>query len=561
MPWTNRLSTAIVGFPSLACVGLLGMVGFYALPDESRPAWLWYAALGLGLFTPLGAFFLSRSVTRRLAGLQAVVSIAPERGLPPSLPTRKADELGVVEDGLSQFLQIQHEQLRRLHDARHDLEVVLQSMTEGVIVLDASSHIRFSNRAAHALLDLKVNDDDHLTRQRSSFTFSEEADFQDKPLLEFSRHPVLHDLVRAVLDSPPGAEALTQEIEIEGEQPRSLAVSAIQMNVSPHSPPWQKGAGSMNGSEVGDDDPLIEKRSSPTLAVSGVILALHDLTELKQLEAVRADFVANVSHELRTPLTAIKGYAETLLNGALNDPPIVTRFLAIIDRHSERLSRLIDDLLTLSDLELGKTELRHDTVLFSQLVDEVFELVKDKATSGQVRLSSAVPEALPSLLGDADRLHQVLLNLVDNAVKYTPSGGRVTVSARAAAASDPNGNKVDDDNHLNPKEIIAHFDGSGNGQADHGWLELAVADTGCGIPEADIPRLTQRFYRVDKARSRELGGTGLGLAIVKHIVQAHGGFLHVESQLDRGTTMRVFLPLGAQEQSGAELEARSGLVC
>ena len=504
MLWKNRLGIAIVGFPSLACAGLLGMLGFYALPDADRPAWLWYAAFGLGFIAPLGAFFLSRSVVQRLAELRACISLASERSLPPGLPTQRPDELGLVEDGLGRLLHAQHERLRRLHDARQELEVVLQSMTEGVIVLDADSHIRFSNRAAYDLLEL-----------------SEETDFQARPLLEFSRHPVLHELVRAVLDSPPGAEALSQEIEIEGEPPRSVAVSAIQMNVS-QSPVWHEEHPALNGQ-----------------AVSGVILALHDLTELKQLEAIRADFVANVSHELRTPLTAIKGYAETLLNGALNDPPMVTRFLAIIDRHSERLSRLIDDLLTLSDLELGKTELRHDQLVCGQLIDEVFELVKDKAASGQVRLSAAVPESLPSLSGDPDRLHQVLLNLVDNAVKYTPAGGRVTVTACVAAASSvPDGN------------------GDGTGLADHGWLEVAVADTGCGIPEADIPRLTQRFYRVDKARSRELGGTGLGLAIVKHIVQAHGGFLHIESQLDRGTTMRVFLPLGARAGLDADLEVR-----
>ncbi|MCE2485130.1 MAG: hypothetical protein J4F42_06420 [Desulfurellaceae bacterium] len=504
MLWKNRLGIAIVGFPSLACAGLLGMLGFYALPDADRPAWLWYAAFGLGLGAPFGACVLSRSVVRRLADLRACISLALERSLPPGLPMQRPDELGLVEDGLGRLLHAQHERLRRLHDARRELEVVLQSMTEGVIVLDADSHIRFSNRAAHNFLEL-----------------SEETDFQAKPLLEFSRHPVLHDLVRAVLDSPPGAEALRQEIELEGEQSRSVAVSAIQVNVSPQSPVWHAEHPALNGQ-----------------AVSGVILVLHDLTELRQLEAIRADFVANVSHELRTPLTAIKGYAETLLNGALNDPPMVTRFLAIIDRHSERLSRLIDDLLTLSDLELGKTELRHDQLVFGQLIDEVFELVKDKAASGQVRLSAAVPESLPSLSGDPDRLHQVLLNLVDNAVKYTPTGGRVAVSARVAAASSvPDGN------------------GDGTGQADHGWMEVAVADTGCGIPEADIPRLTQRFYRVDKARSRELGGTGLGLAIVKHIVQAHGGFLHIESQLDRGTTMRVFLPLGARAGCDAVLEA------
>ena len=502
MLWKNRLGIAIVGFPSLACAGLLGMLGFYALPEADRPAWLWYAAFGAGLGAPLGALVLSRSVVQRLAELRACIAIASERSLPPGLPTQRPDELGLVEDGLGRLLYAQHERLRRLRDARQELEVVLQSMTEGVIVLDADRRIRFSNRAAHDLLEL-----------------SEETDFQARPLLEFSRHPVLHDLVRNVLDSPPGAEALSQEIEIEGEPPRSVAVSAIQMHVSPQSPAWHA------------------EQALHGQAVSGVILALHDLTELKRLEAIRADFVANVSHELRTPLTAIKGYAETLLNGALNDPPMVTRFLAIIDRHSERLSRLIDDLLTLSDLELGKTELRRDRLVLGQLIDEVFELVKDKAASGQVRLSAALPESLPSLSGDPDRLHQVLLNLVDNGVKYTPAGGRVTVTARVAAASSVSGGN-----------------GDGSGQADHGWMEVAVADTGCGIPAADIPRLTQRFYRVDRARSRELGGTGLGLAIVKHIVQAHGGFLHIESQLDRGPTMRVFLPLGAPAGRDADLE-------
>ncbi len=520
LPTFSRLSAAVIAWPSLACVGVLGLLGFSALPVESRPAWLWYAGLGLGLAAPLGAVRLSRRLARRLADFQATLALAPDRSLPPGLPTHTADELGALEDSLRQFLQTQHERLRRFHDARHDLEVVLQSMTEGVIVLDANSRIRFSNRAAHDLLGR-----------------SEEADFQARPLLELSRHPVLHDMVRAVLDSPPRAEALAQEIEREGEQPRSLAVSAIQMNVSGMAP----------------------KR--------GVILALHDLTELKQLEAVRADFVANVSHELRTPLTAIKGYAETLLNGALDDPPLVSRFLAIIDRHSERLSRLIDDLLILSDLELGKTNLCRDTIMLSQLIDEVFELVKDKAASGQVRLSAAAPESLPALFGDADRLHQVLLNLVDNAVKYTPSGGRVTVSAHTTDAPsclppgerpgrpifaeipDLNGNAAAAEHHLNPTQRSAHCD-------EGGWLEVAVADTGFGIPAADIPSLTQRFYRVDKARSRELGGTGLGLAIVKHIVQAHGGSLHIESQLDRGTTMRVFLPLGDKPEQPAP-ESRS----
>jgi two-component system phosphate regulon sensor histidine kinase PhoR len=160
------------------------------------------------------------------------------------------------------------------------------------------------------------------------------------------------------------------------------------------------------------------------------VLVFHDLTQLKRLESVRADFVANVSHELRTPLTAIKGYAETLLNGALKDPDTAVRFLTIIDRHSERLSRLIDDLLILSNLELGAVELRHDEVALAELTSEVFEVVKDKAERGGVILVQEFPSDLPMLHGDSDRLQQVLLNLIDNAIKYTPVGGKVTVTAK-----------------------------------------------------------------------------------------------------------------------------------
>ncbi len=502
MPWRNSLATSIVLFPSLAFFALLGVVCFYTLSQDSRPVWLWYGSLGLGLFAPIGAFFFSRRLVQRCAGLRAVLLVAPDRGLPPSLPVWGADELGVVEAGMQRFIQRQYEYTRSLQGAHQDREAVLQSMAEGVIVLDLASTILFSNQAASKL-----------------FGLSPEIAWHGKPLLEFSRHPILQDLVREVTDSPPGAEAVIREITLERETTHHLAVSARQM--------YQMGA-----------------------TPNGVILALHDLTQVKQLESIRADFVANVSHELRTPLTAIKGYAETLLNGALNDPPIAKRFLSIIERHSERLSRLIDDLLTLSDLELGKMELHQEELRLAHIVDEVFDLVKDKATHGEVTLKLSLPELLPTLTGDADRLHQVLLNLVDNAVKYTPAGGNVTVSTRALAEC------------ALPSRRQSTNGDNGQVQTDPAWVEVAVADTGCGIPEADIPRLTQRFYRVDKARSRELGGTGLGLAIVKHIVQAHGGFLHIESELDQGTIVRVFLPGGQNkqgEQLATELGAESGL--
>jgi len=201
-----------------------------------------------------------------------------------------------------------------------------------------------------------------------------------------------------------------------------------------------------------------------------------------------------------------------LLNGALDDPVRARNFLGVIDRHSERLSRLIDDLLTLSDLELGKSPLKKEAVLLEALVAEVVEVLREKAERGGVTLLKDLPTGLPLLLGDADRLQQVLINLTDNAVKYTPRGGTVTIEARVA----PNGGVPS--------------------------IEVAVTDTGTGIPADELPRLTERFYRVDKARSRELGGTGLGLAIVKHIVQAHGGRLQITSTLNVGTTVRFTVP-------------------
>ena len=247
----------------------------------------------------------------------------------------------------------------------------------------------------------------------------------------------------------------------------------------------------------------------------GFVLVLHDVTELRRLEVIRRDFVANVSHELRTPLTAIKGYAETLLGPAGDDRETARRFLGVIDRHSERLGRLINDLLALSDLELGRTALRLGTVTVAAVVEDALQILGEAARRKGVRLRAEIDPRVPPAHADGDRLRQVLINLVDNGIKYTPAGGRVTVCVRP---------------------------GNGSGA---GMVDLAVEDSGVGVPAHDLPRLTERFFRVDKARSRELGGTGLGLAIVKHIVQGHGGALHIASSVGQGTTVRVVLPAAA----------------
>jgi two-component system phosphate regulon sensor histidine kinase PhoR len=253
---------------------------------------------------------------------------------------------------------------------------------------------------------------------------------------------------------------------------------------------------------------------------AGFVLVFRDVSETKRLERARRDFVANVSHELRTPLAAIRGYSETLLAGALRDPERAGRFLSIIERHAERLGRLVDDLLTLSDLELGRKELTYEPTPPEQVIETACELLREKAVEKGVTLSSSLDEGTPALYVDADQVVQVLVNLIENAVKYTPAAGRVSVTATRAVL---------------PGSLPDR-------PAKDTWVQITVADTGIGIPADQLPRLTERFYRVDKARSRELGGTGLGLAIVKHIVQAHGGWLRIDSELNKGTTIQVVLP-------------------
>lgn len=235
---------------------------------------------------------------------------------------------------------------------------------------------------------------------------------------------------------------------------------------------------------------------------SSLLLFLQDITEEKRVETLKKDFVANVSHELRTPLASIKGYSETLLDGGMDDKGTLKEFLRVIDRHATRMARLIDDLLVLSRLESHQMTIVSAPVDLGELIHATMKGFEKQARDKGIVIVSTLPDGLPKVLGDRDRLEQVMVNLLDNAIKYTPSGGRVSVTA----------------------------------EKTNGAVRVDVRDTGIGIPAGDIPRIFERFYRVDKARSRELGGTGLGLAIVKHIIQGHNGKMHVESSPGKGST-------------------------
>ncbi len=237
-----------------------------------------------------------------------------------------------------------------------------------------------------------------------------------------------------------------------------------------------------------------------------LLIFLRDITEEKRVETIKKDFVANVSHELRTPLASIKGYSEALLDDD-TDKARQREFLEIIDRHATRMSRIIDDLLILSRLESSAVSLDSAPVDIADLIRSTLKGCLKQASDKSITISSDLPETLPGVMGDRDRLEQVVVNLLDNAIKYTPAGGSVSISAVDLG----------------------------------GEVRVDVSDTGIGIPEDDISRIFERFYRVDKARSRALGGTGLGLAIVKHIIQGHNGRLEVRSRLGKGSTFSFFM--------------------
>jgi two-component system phosphate regulon sensor histidine kinase PhoR len=249
--------------------------------------------------------------------------------------------------------------------------------------------------------------------------------------------------------------------------------------------------------------------------VSGCVVVFHDITAIRRTEKMRRDFVANVSHELRTPLSAIKGYAETLLDGALDDETVSFDFVNIIHNHAIRLSRLVEDLLDLSKLESPDFRPELSPTALPALIQHTMSVVADAADVKEIALSARLPQpVLPLVLANAVNLEQVFFNLLDNAIKYTPAGGTIVVEA-----------------FVTP-----------NTQGDS-VVQVNVVDTGMGIEAKHIPRLFERFYRVDKARSRDMGGTGLGLSIVKHIIQLHGGEIWVRSEPNKGSTFSFTLRL------------------
>lgn len=414
------------------------------------------AAFVLALVLTFGfGYLISYMVSKPILEMSAIAKNFAKGDFSKKIHLREGDEIGDLARALNYMSDELKNKMGKIVYEEAKLDVVISSMFEGVLLTDAKGDILMMNPSLRKL-------------------FLIDTAPEGKKPIEIMRNNRIQDIVDVIIKNR-----------------KSLMTEEVFANIS------EEKIMRINGG------PIIKSGS-----MEGVILVFHDITELKKLEKVRQDFVANVSHELRTPLSNIKGYAETLLGGAIREEANSKEFLDIIYHESGRLSNIIDDLLDIARMESGKVKMVFLPIAAGLAVKKAVDVLKKSASNKSITIEYAIPENLPKALADEGRFMQVLLNLLDNAVKYTPERGNIRVTASKK------------DNHL----------------------QIDVIDTGSGIPEKDIPRIFERFYRVDKARSRELGGTGLGLSIVKHIVQAHGGEVWVVSTLGKGSMFSFTIP-------------------
>ena len=403
--------------------------------------------------------FTTGAIVKPIKKLTQMTQSVATGGLTTPVEVNTANELGQLSRNFNLMTDRVQTQIDRISLENQRLETILNSMSEGVLLVNGPSEITYANPAAIAMLNLPEN-------------------YVGRALIEINRIPQLQALVR------------------NAEKTQELAFSEIRL-------------ANLNESEA-------EVTVVPVASQSEYVIVIHDVSKLRRLERIRADFVANVSHELRTPLTTIHGYAETLLTNGNTKTKKRKEFLVKILKHSERLSRLVSDLLELARLETGDVELKRTQCHLKEFHEQVLDVFEPVLEESGVTLAWEIPEDLPQISVDSQLFMQVFVNLIDNAIKYTPDGGVITVSAEPSRT---NSDAVN--------EVVVH-----------------IQDTGIGIPSESQPRVFERFYRVDKGRERKMGGTGLGLAIAKHILLCHNGRIWLESELGQGTVFHFALPIG-----------------
>jgi two-component system phosphate regulon sensor histidine kinase PhoR len=459
---------------------------YVAIPSASPPGWVVRVALPFeqyigsvraatnlliagsvlaGVLAVLLSLFFTRRITQPLDAMRDNLRRIEAGELGVRLDPGPQDEVGQLARSLNQAQERLEQTIQNLVHERNERDVILASMSEGLLAVDAEDRILLMNAAARALLGLDVHA------------------VEGRPLVETVRHP---DLVRFVAAARTATRPVSAQVVLHGVQTRWLDLHGAPL------------------------------RLHDTTA-AGAVVVFGDVTRLIRLEQARKDFVANVSHELKTPVTAIQGFLETLLEGgALHDADAARNFLGKIARQTERLSSLIDDLLYLARLEHEGREIPRRPVNLAGVVEDSLADLEPAARARGVTLSARLGDTPQHVMGDAGLLRRAVDNLVDNAIKYSPAGAGVEVQL----------------------------------SLQEGMLHLEVRDHGPGIPAQHLPRITERFYRVDTARSRALGGTGLGLAIVKHVALAHRGELQVESTVGQGSVFRLRLPVAPDAGCG-----------
>ncbi|RQD76437.1 MAG: HAMP domain-containing histidine kinase [Candidatus Syntrophonatronum acetioxidans] len=396
------------------------------------------------------------SITRPLEEMTEKAKEIARGNFNERIYTPEENEIGQLGEAFNYMARTLKEKVNEILKGKNQLESLLSSVSSGIILLDREGKIVLSNPAAEAII---------------SFSHQEVA---GRSHLSLIRDYKLSRKVEKVME-----KGQVDSLELTLNYPYE---KILEVNLAP----------------------VKDARGE----VTGQVMVFHDITEIRRLEKIRRDFIANVSHELRTPVTAVKGFAETLLEeDTLKDPQAVKEFASIINQEGERLNRLIGDLLELSKIE-GQGSMTFAPVDLKGVAEETVKKMKRAANLKELDLELEIPSSPLYVLGDEDKIHQVFSNLLDNSIKYTPGGGKIRVVL----------------------------------EEEENQLKVLVEDTGMGIPQEEIPRIFERFYRVDKTRSRKYGGTGLGLTIVKHIVEAHHGSIWVESIPSRGTRFYFTLP-------------------
>jgi two-component system sensor histidine kinase VicK len=429
--------------------------------------------VALGLVGVL-AFLLARTIAAPIREITHRASLMAAGDFDQEIEIRSRDEVGQLGAMFNYLTHRLDQTLAEIAEEKQKAEAILVHMADGILALDRQGTIMLVNPAARKILRLQP----------------------DQELEGHKPQEVLEglDIMPLVRRALLARKELSEQHRLENPE------RILQVHVTPL---WSD-----------DDD------------ISGFVLVLQDITEQEKLEQLRREFVANVSHELRTPLTTIKSYVETLLEGALQDENVSKEFLDVVDSEADRMNRLVSDLLQLSKMDYLQLEWEWREVAVERLIDDVCSKLRAQAEDAGVDLSCEYSSGL-EVYGDYDRLQQVLLNLGGNAMKFTPEGGKLAISAY---------------------------------QKDEEFVKVVVEDTGIGIPEEDLDRVFERFYRVDKARSRDLGGTGLGLAIAREIVEAHGGSIELTSTVGEGTRVAFTIPterLELHEEEQHPLESRS----